>query len=335
MIISKTPFRISLFGGGTDLPHFLKLNGKGATLGFSINKYCYIMFRHGNNLMTYNYRFAYSKIEFCRKISEIEHPTIKNCIKYFQHKSPFDLLHNADLPARTGLGSSSSFAVGLCNIFNYLKNRKISDLELAKQAIYIEQKLNKESVGSQDQILTSLNGLNFIEFKNNGTFQVIKKILTKSQRSSLESNIHLVYTGIVRYSSKIENDKQKKIKELKNIYFEILDLVYEFKKMFFDKNILDIQELGRLLDYSWQLKKRLSKNVSNSNIDELYDKMKKIGIYGGKLIGAGGGGFILIIANNLVVSKLRQKIKNKIIDIKISDTGSEIIYNVDNIPKIY
>ena len=335
MIISKTPFRVSLFGGGTDLPKFLELNGKGATLGFSINKYCYIMFRHGNNLMTYNYRFAYSKIEFCRKISEIDHPTIKNCIKYFKHKTPFDLLHNGDLPARTGLGSSSSFAIGLCNIFNYLKNKKISDLELAKQAIYIEQKLNKESVGSQDQVLTSLGGLNFVEFKDNNSFQVIKKILTKSERHLLESNIFLVYTGNVRYSSNIESDKQKKIKKLKDIYLEILDLTYEFKKNFFDKNILDIKELGRLLDYSWQLKKKLSKNVTDQKINELYNQMKKIGIYGGKLIGAGGGGFILIVANKLVVSKLRKKIKNKIIDIKISDTGSEIIYNINNTPELY
>jgi D-glycero-alpha-D-manno-heptose-7-phosphate kinase len=324
MIISKTPFRISLFGGGTDLPEYLNLQNEGMCVGFAINKFCYIFFRHGNNLMNYNYRLAYSKIEFSNNIENIEHPTVRNSAKFYDHLTPFDLLHNGDLPAKSGLGSSSSFTVGLSLILRKLKSKSLHPYNLAKDAIYIEQKLNKENVGSQDQIFAAYGGLNLIEFKKKNFF-VSKKKISSHIQSRIENSILLIFTGKTRIASKIEKEKQNKIKFNATHLDEILDLAKEFNKNL-DNGIYDVRNTANMLDRSWVCKKKLTNLVSNKKIDELYDYCKKKGALGGKVIGAGGGGFLLLIVDPKNKKQIKIKLKNfKPIEIKISPNGSEII----------
>ena len=209
MIISKTPFRVSFLGGGTDLPQYYS-DKPGKVIGMAINKYCYILFRNGNNIMDYNFRIAYSKIELTKKVDQIEHRSVKYSAKFFRHTKPFDILHNGDLPAKSGLGSSSSFTVGMTNIFRKINKLKISKKILAKNALEIEQKLSKESVGSQDQVFAAYGGFNVINFKKDK--YTIKNISNQNTKKIIDS-MFLVFTGLTREASKIEKYKIKNIKK--------------------------------------------------------------------------------------------------------------------------
>lgn len=330
MIISKTPFRISLFGGGTDLPAYLNQAKVGLTIGFAINKYCHIFFRHGNNLMNYNYRIAYSKIEFTKTVDQIDHPSVKNTVKFYKHKTFFDLLHNGDLPARTGLGSSSSFTVGMCKIFRFLKRMNESQKQLANDAIYIEQKVIKENVGYQDQIFAAYGGLNKISLKKND-FLVKKIILSEENKKVLIENLFLIFTGVTRNASDVEKDKIQNV----NLNFKYYNQIYNLAKIGEDlllKKKIDIKGIGEVIDNSWQLKKKLSSKVSSFNIDEIYKLLKSNGAYGGKLLGAGGGGFLLVVANKSVKNILKKKLyKLKFVNFEISEQGSTIIAAEKNI----
>ena len=329
MIISKTPFRISLFGGGTDLPAYLNRAKVGLTVGFAINKYCYIFFRHGNNLMNYNYRIAYSKIEFTKTINKIDHPSVRNTVKFYKHNTHFDLLHNGDLPARTGLGSSSSFTVGMCKIFRFLKKMSSDKKKLAKDAIYIEQKIIKENVGAQDQVFAAYGGLNKISFKKNDFF-VKKIILNEVNKKVLTDNLFLIFTGVTRNASDVEKDKIKSV----NLNMKYYNQIYNLAKIgenFLSQKKIDIKGIGEVLDNSWQLKKKLSSKVSSFNIDEIYSLLKLYGAYGGKLIGAGGGGFLLVAANKNTQNIIKKKLyKLKFVNFKISEQGSSIIASEKN-----
>ena len=324
MIISKTPFRVSLFGGGTDLPEYIQAQNDGLCVGLAINKYCYIFFRHGNNLMNYNYRLAYSKIEFTDSVNEIDHPTVRNSAKFYKHLTPFDLLHNGDLPAKSGLGSSSSFTVGLSLILRKLQSRNIDPYNLAKDAIFIEQKLNKENVGYQDQIFAAYGGINSIKFDKKNFFVNQKKI-SPNMKKKIENSLVLIFTGKTRIASTIEQDKRKNVKKKIRYLDEILKIAKEFNHNLDDGNY-DIKKVAEMLDYSWQCKRELSNSVSNKKIDELYDHSKKMGALGGKVIGAGGGGFLLLIVEPKNRIKIMKKLKeHKPIEIKISEQGSEIV----------
>ena len=235
-------------------------------------------------------------------------------------------MHNADLPARTGLGSSSSFTVGMCNIFRSLKKMNISPKYLAEDAIYIEQKKIKESVGSQDQVFASYGGLNLINFDRNG-FKVNKINLSQNKKSQIENNFILMYTGTRRFAANIEKDKINKINQNIQFYDQIKLYVDElYKEINSNKNYLNLRLIGEILDENWRIKKNLSKKVSNNIFNDIYKEALKMGVYGGKLLGAGGGGFYLFVANTNVIKKMKKKFKFfKFINFKLSFEGSQII----------
>ena len=303
MIISKTPFRISFLGGGTDFPAYYKYN-PGKVVGMTIDKYCYIFFRHGNNLMDYNFRVAYSKIEMTKRIDKIGHISVKNTSKFFNHKKSFDILHAGDLPAKSGLGSSSSFTVGLVNIFRKINKFNLNRKNLANDALEIEQNLSKENVGSQDQIFAAYGGFNVINFK--GKKYSVEKLNLKNKK-------------------KIAN-LDKNIKHLEKIYkYTIIG-----ENILKSKNI-DIKEFGNLIHEAWNEKKKLDSSVSNNFIDDIYNTAVEAGAYGGKLLGAGGGGFLCFIADKKYHNRIFQKLKPlKIIKTGLSEEGSKIIVNYKN-----
>lgn len=294
MIITKTPYRISFFGGGTDLNQWFKENG-GAVISTSIDKYCYISCRYLPKFFDHNYRFVYSKIESINEISEIQHPAIKGLLEYLDWEKGIELHHDGDLPARSGLGSSSSFTVGMLNALYALRGQYISKYELAKQAIHIEQNVLKENVGSQDQIAAAYGGFNKIEFFGEKSFKVSPIIIPNERLNKLEDNLLLFFTGIFRYASEIEkskianfSSKHLQLKKMHEMVDNSIDILVDSSR--------NIDDFGLLLNEGWKHKKALSNLVSNSAVDEIYDKAIKSGAIGGKLLGAGGGGFILFYA---------------------------------------
>lgn len=326
MIISATPFRVSLFGGGTDYPSWYNKHG-GSVISFSINKYCYITIRPLPSFFNYKYRFVYSKEERINLFKDINHPSIKAVLKYLKWnmKDTFELHHDGDLPARSGLGSSSSFTVGLLNaLYNY-NNNFISKKKLAEQAIFVEQKIIKESVGSQDQIIASYGGFNRIYFKKNN-FLVKPLYIPNHNLKKLEESIVLTYTGISRIADKFAKVKISKINSNNKNFYEILNLVDEAHNLLAKKNI-NIYDLGKLLNETWNFKKNISKKISSDKLDEIYLLGLNNGAIGGKLLGAGGGGFIAFIVDKNKKDNFIKKMKPYgSIPIKVDKIGSRIIY---------
>ena len=308
MIITRTPFRMSFFGGGTDMEEYFKKNN-GAVLSTTIDKYCYVNVRHLPPFFDYKTEIAYSKTERVQDINEIEHPAVRNAMKKLDMHQ-IRLTYEADLPARSGLGTSSSFAVGMLNAFYALKGKYVSKKRLADEAINLERELCNESGGWQDQIAASFGGLNRINFSNNG-YEVLPIIISPERKEKLNKNLFMFFTGFTRFSSDIQkinnenkNGKEKKEETLKKMY----ELVDEAEKILTDKN-RDLDDFGRLLDYSWKLKKQTGKAVSTSNIDALYERGIKAGALGGKLLGAGGGGFLVFYAQPENHERLKQELK--------------------------
>ncbi len=323
MIISKTPYRISFFGGGSDYPEWYNTY-KGTVISSSINKYLYISFRKLPNFFTHKYRIVWSKIENVKKIDQIQHKVIKQLLKKNNINHGLEIHYDGDLPARSGMGSSSSFVVGCLNSFLKLKNKKINKLNLANNAINFEQNILKENVGSQDQVAATYGGFNRIDFYKNN-FK-IKKIKSSKNLKILEKNLTLIYTNINRTAHDVAGTYIKKLKnEKKNYIDELICHANEAEKILEKGNIDDF---GKLLHSSWILKKKLSKSISNNKIDELYDFAMKNGAYGGKILGAGAGGFLLFYIKNKDKKKLLKKNK-KIIEVpfEFSNKGSEIIFN--------
>ena len=324
MIISKTPFRISLFGGGTDYPSWYRENG-GSVLATAIDKYCYISCRHLPPFFEHKHRIVYSKVENVKEIKEIQHPSVRAVLSTLETNAGLEIHHNGDLPARSGIGSSSSFTVGLINVINALKGQQISKEDLAKQAIYIEQKVLKESVGSQDQILASFGGFNRINFYPDDTFSITPVIISKSLTDQLQSHMLLFFTGLSRFSSDIAKDK---IANFKNRFQELTQI-----KQMVDEGLSILQspstpiaELGKLLHESWQLKRSLSNKVSTPEIDTIYQTGLAAGAIGGKILGAGGGGFILFFAKPENHKNIRKKLKGLVqVSFCFDNTGSKIV----------
>lgn len=287
MIITRTPFRMSFFGGGTDMPSFFNNHG-GAVLSTSFDKYCYTIVRHLPRFFEYSSELVYSKMERVRSSEEIVHPAIRNAMEMLDMHE-IRLTYEADLPARTGLGTSSSFAVGMLNAFHSLKGSYASKEQLAREAIRLERDLCNEAGGWQDQIAASYGGLNKIVFRDND-FQVYPVIINPERKKQLESNLMLFFTGFTRFSSEIQktNNPQDKTQQL----IEMLALVDGAEDVLVDKD-RDLDDFGRLLDRTWRLKRGTGTAVSSDSIDELYTKALKAGAVGGKLLGAGGGGFLL------------------------------------------
>ena len=324
MIISRTPFRISLFGGGSDIPIYYK-HHIGKVIGFTFDRYNYILFNQKFQKNEFKYNINYSLNEKKNQINKIEHRSVRETLKYFKFNEPFELHYNGELPARTGLGTSSAFTVGLCNIMNFIKKIKISKFNLAKEATYIEQKKIKEFVGSQDQIHTSVGGLNKISFDK-------KEILVQSinldsdKIREIEMSSLLVFTGISRIAEKIEEKKFEKIDTKKQkIISNLVNITDEAEKSFRGVK-LDIRNIGSLLDDTWKLKRSLDKNVSNIKINEIYEVSKNAGAYGGKILGAGGGGFLYLLCSKKNKKKIKKQLRKlNLIEIKLSFNGSEII----------
>ena len=288
MIITQTPFRMSFFGGGTDFPDFYKEHG-GAVISTTFDKYCYVNVRHLPRFFDYSTELSYAKIERVTEIDRIEHPAIREAMKYLDMHE-LRLTYEADLPARSGLGTSSSFAVGMLNAFYALKGKYADKKKLADDAIYLERVLCGESGGVQDQIAASYGGLNRINFNADG-YEVNPVIISPERKMQLNRNLMLYFTGFSRFSSDIQKTTQKALVDKEKQLLEMLELVDEAEKILTSKT--ELAEFGRLLDYTWRLKRGISSGISTDSIDRLYAKGIEAGALGGKLLGAGGGGFLL------------------------------------------
>ena len=322
MIISKTPYRISFFGGGSDYPNwFNRYTGK--VLSTTINKHIYISCRFLPNFFNHKYRIVWSTIENVKNVNQIEHLAVKNLLKHLKFNKGLEIHYDGDLPARSGMGSSSCFTVGLMKALEEIKERNISKKYLAQKSIYFEQKIMNEIVGSQDQIAASYGGFNKITFKKNN-FR-LKKIKNNKSIQKLENNLVLIYTGIHRTAHKIAASYSKKLTTEKKIYInKIISLVDEGEKLI---NSGSINGFGELLNNAWNLKKKLSNSITNKKIDQLYQLLIKYGAMGGKLLGAGGGGFLLMYVEKKFRKKFLKKLPNLInIPFKFSSEGSKIIF---------
>lgn len=326
MIISKTPFRVSFFGGGTDLPEYFSRN-KGAVISTAITKYIYhSVSYHSKQINDNSIKIAYSKIENLNDLNEIKHAPFREIIRESGIKNDIEIHVVSDLPSYTGLGSSSSFTVGLINILNEYKNKKISKMELAKKAIHIERNILKESVGYQDQTIAAFGGFNLIEFSNKDNIKVTPIDLSNSFKSELSSSLMLFFTGIKRKAQNIEINKINNINKISTELKKIYEIT--FKAMNVLENSKSISEFGFLLNETWNLKKSLGSDVSNKIIDQMYDDAIKAGAIGGKLLGAGGGGFLLLVVPEEKKSKVRINLKNFYeINFEMCAHGAEIILN--------
>lgn len=287
MIITKTPFRMSFFGGGTDMPAFFNEHG-GAVISTTFDKYCYVNVRHLPRFFDYSTELSYSKTERVTDANEIQHPAIREAMKFLDMHE-IRLTYEADLPARSGLGTSSSFAVGMLSAFYALKGKYADKNKLAKEAIYLERELCNEAGGWQDQIAAAYGGLNRINFSSDG-FTVDPIIISTERKREFNRNLMLFFTGFTHFSSEVQATINVADKTKQRL--EMLALVDEAQNILTDKNT-DLNEFGRMLDTTWKLKRQTGAKISTDSIDMLYGKGMKAGALGGKLLGAGGGGFLL------------------------------------------
>lgn len=322
MIITKTPFRMSFFGGGTDMPDFFKENG-GAVLSTTFNKYCYVNVRHLPPFFDYTSEIVYARTERVKCVEEIEHPLVRNAMKMLDMHE-LRINYESDLPARTGLGTSSSFAVGMLNAFYALKGRYADKRRLADDAIYLERTLCAEAGGWQDQIASSFGGFNRINFNSDG-YSVERLIISPERKRQLNENLLLFFTGFTRFSSDVQKGT-KSIEEKRAQLLHMLKLVDEAEAVLED-NKSDLDDFGRLLHETWLLKKDTGNTVSNGSIDELYEKGIKAGALGGKLLGAGGGGFLLFYVQPEKRQAVLDAMSNLLhVPFEFEDGGTRVIY---------
>jgi D-glycero-alpha-D-manno-heptose-7-phosphate kinase len=291
MIISRTPYRVSFFGGGTDYPGWYREHG-GAVLAATIDKYCYLTCRYLPPFFEHRLRVVYSKIEQCRTLDEVSHPSVREVLRYVGMDRGIELHHDGDLPARSGMGSSSAFTVGLLHAIYALKGRMPSKRQLALEAIHVEQDILKETVGSQDQVMAAYGGLRHAQFLQNGEIAVRTLTLPQSRVQELNDHVMLFYTGIIRTASDVAKSyvddigaKRRQLRIMKDLVDEALNVLNSGR---------DITVIGHLLHEAWQAKRSLSAQVSNSDVDSMYAAAQAAGALGGKLTGAGGGGFLLL-----------------------------------------
>ena len=290
MIITRTPYRVSLFGGGSDFPEWYA-NRIGKVISFTINKYCYISARELPPFFEHNYRVSYSKVETAKKLDEIEHPAFREIIRKYGNQQRFEIHHHGDLPAKSGVGSSSAFAVGLINAMSQFQKNELTQIQIAKAAIEMEQEVLNEKVGSQDQIACSLGGINEITFGEGNNWKNQKLDLKISTLNKIEDHSVLIFSGIQRISSKISESLLTNLSKSHKYIERNIELVDECVKILTSGG--DIQAIGNLLKENWALKKLSNPMASNSFIDDFFEKALKSGALGGKILGAGGGGFSL------------------------------------------
>ncbi len=325
MIITQTPFRISFFGGGTDMEDYFRVN-RGAVLSTTFDKYCYVNVRHLPRFFEYSTELVYSRIERVTELERIEHPLIRNAMEMLDMHE-IRLNYEADLPARSGLGTSSSFAVGMLNAFYALKGKYADKRKLADEAIHLERRLCGEAGGWQDQIAAAFGGLNRINFSETG-YEVIPIIVSQERKERLNKNLMMFFTGFTRFSSEIQKQneaaRKKKTDQLKEMY----ELVGEAERVLTQKDA-DLDEFGRLLDYTWQLKKQTGSGVSTDSIDALYEAGMRAGALGGKLLGAGGGGFLLFYVPLEYQKKVAEAMQGLLhIPFCFENEGTKVLYYV-------
>ena len=324
MIISRTPFRISFFGGGTDYPVWYRENG-GAVLSTTIDKYCYISCRYLPPFFEHKYRIVYSLIENIKETSEIKHPAVRAVLEYLKINKGVEIHHDGDLPARTGLGSSSSFTVGLLHAVYALKGSMQTKMRLATEAIHIEQDIIKENVGSQDQIAAAFGGFNVTRFNPDNTFQVSPVILSADRLNCLQNHLIFCFTGFSRIASEIAKEQIESTNKKKAELSVMQQMVDEALAILTSDNA-DITEFGKLLNESWQLKRSLTSKISTPHVDEIYEEARREGALGGKLLGAGGGGFMVIFAKPEDQPRIRERLKRLLmVPFEFETSGSQII----------
>ena len=323
MIITKTPFRMSFFGGGTDMEGYFREH-KGAVISTTFDKYCYVTVRHLPGFFGYTTELAYSRIERVVDVNEIEHPAIRNAMKMLD-MDQLRLTYEADLPARSGLGTSSSFAVGMLNAFHSLKGQYIDKRRLADEAIYLERKLCGEAGGWQDQIAASFGGFNRINFRRDG-YEVSPVIISPKRRKQLNENLLMFFTGFSRTSSQIQQMNRISEKRNHGILQQMYELVDRAEEILTDDS-RTLDDFGRLLDFTWQMKKQTGDAITTDGIERLYEEGKRAGALGGKLLGAGSGGFLLFYVPKERQDDVRRALAQLLyIPFLFEEGGSRIIY---------
>ncbi|MBQ5592934.1 MAG: kinase [Clostridia bacterium] len=322
MFTTRTPFRMSFLGGGTDFPAYFNEYG-GCVLSATFNKYSYVTVRKLPALFDYKNQFTYSKIERFNSPDELEHPLVREALKYMSIDR-IQIAYDADLPARSGIGSSSSFAVGLLNELHILKGEQLGKMELAKEAIYLERVLCNEAGGVQDQLAVAFGGLNRIDFTADG-YLVNPIDISAQRKTQFNKNLLLVFTGFSHFSGEVAVTQQNNIPQRLAELHEMKSLVAEGEKILTSGT--DLDEFGRLLDYTWQLKRTLSDRISTREIDEIYESSKKAGAIGGKILGAGSGGFMLLyVPEDRQQNVLKLFEESKIIPFEFEEDGTKLIY---------
>ena len=322
MIITKTPFRMSFFGGGTDFPDFYKEFG-GAVLSSTFDKYCYVNVRHLPRFFDYSTELSYSKTERVTNVEDIMHPAIREAMKMLDMHE-IRLTYEADLPARSGLGTSSSFAVGMLNAFYALKGKYADKKKLADNAIYLERELCREAGGIQDQIAASFGGFNRIEFNSEG-YIVNPVIISPDRKKQLNENLMLFFTGFARFSADIQVSTQSALGDKTKQLLEMLELVDVAEGVLTGKG--DLNEFGRLLDHTWKLKRGITDKISTDSIDGLYQAAINAGAIGGKLLGAGGGGFLVFYVEKDKQPAVRKALgKLLYVPFEFENSGTRVIH---------
>jgi D-glycero-alpha-D-manno-heptose-7-phosphate kinase len=324
MIITRTPFRISFFGGGTDYPAWSNEHG-GEVLSTTIDKFCYITCRHLPPFFEYKHRIVYSAIENVRHWDEIKHPAVRGVLSWLNCSKGLEIHHDGDLPARSGLGSSSSFTVGLVHALAALKGNYVSKEQLARDAIHIEQNVIGESVGSQDQVAAAYGGFNRIEFLRSGGFQVSPMILKKQRQKELQKHLMLCFTGFSRIAAEVAQSKIANLAKRETELTRIREMVEEAVQILHSSN-RPIDEFGDLLHQAWLTKKQISDKVSTLEIDQIYQTARDAGAIGGKILGAGGGGFLLLFVKPENQPKVREALKNLVhVPFNFDESGSRVV----------
>jgi len=324
MIITRTPFRISFFGGGTDYPGWYRNHG-GAVLATTIDKYCYITCRHLPPFFEHKHRIVYSRIENAQDNNDIEHPAVRAVLNWANVVDGLEIHHDGDLPARSGLGSSSAFTVGLAHALYGLRGQMASKNSLARDAIHIEQDLIGENVGSQDQVSAAYGGFNRIDFHRDDTFDVAALILPPLRRGELRAHLMLCFTGVSRIADAIAKSKIDNLKNRETELNRMREMVDEAVAILADSRV-SMDEFGKLLDLGWKYKRSLSDRVSTPEIDQIYEEAKKAGAIGGKILGAGGGGFMLLFAKPERHAAIRERLKDLVhVNFNFDDSGSRVV----------
>ena len=324
MIISRTPFRVSLFGGGTDYPAWYRRHG-GSVVGMAIDKYCYMSVRPLPPFFEHKHRIVWSQIELPNDIDEIRHPAVKAILGEFAIEQGLEITYSADLPARSGLGTSSSFTVGLINALNALKGKMVSKSDLANEAIRIEQDVIQEAVGSQDQVWAAYGGFNRINFHTNNTHDVSPIILNAERHKEIQSSFMLFFSGFSRYATEIAekqianfDNRKQQLRGIGAICDEAMGVLQSSSD--------PVRQLGELLHEGWMLKRELADGVATTDIDEMYAAGLEAGAIGGKLLGAGGGGFMLFMVDPDKQQQVRERLKDLIhVSFNFDSGGSKIV----------